>query len=111
MGAGCVRAAHVQAERGTAATGVAHGVAAAAGAFAFLLSTAGSMLVLVAEPLMLFVQQQALEGVNSAANDVLPIDVWCITVHTAPVLTAAAEDPGVSHTHQAVTALVALAVA
>ena len=90
-------------------TGVAHGSVAAGGAIAFLLSATGSTSVLVAEPLVLFVQQQALEGVNSTANDVPPVDVRCVAVHTTPVLGAAAEDAGVSRTHQAVAALVALA--
>ena len=74
-------AARVRAERGTAATGVAHGGVAAGGAIAFLLSTAGSTLVLVAEPLALFVRRQALEGVDGAANDIPPVDVRCVAVH------------------------------
>ena len=92
-------------------TGVAHGGVAAGGAIAFLLSAAGSMLVLVAEPLALLVRWQALEGVNGTANDVPPVDVRRVAVHAAPVLGAAAEDARVPLTHWAVAALVAMAVA
>jgi len=92
-------------------TRVAHGGVAAGGAIAFLLSAAGSTSVLVAEPLALLVRWQALEGVNGTANDVPPVDVRCVAVHAALVLGAAAEDAGVSRTHRAVAALVALAVA
>ena len=92
-------------------THVTHGGVTAGGAIAFLLSAAGSTSVLVAELLALLVWWQALEGISSTANDVSPVDMRCVAVHTALVLSAAAENAGVSHTHQAVTALVALAVA
>ena len=110
-GAGCACAAHVRAKRGTTVTGIAHSSVAAGSAIAFLLSATGSVSVLVAEPLALFVRRQALEGFDGAANDVPPVDVRRTAVKAALVLSAATEDARFPLMHRAVAALVALAVA
>ena len=72
------------------------------------------MLPVGASPLAMlapFVQWQALEGADGAANGALPVDVRRIAEHAEPVLSAAAEDAGVAGTHRAVAAFVALVAA
>ena len=94
MGAGCACAVHARAESGAIVIGVARGGISTGCAVPIMLSTAGSTSAQVAEPVLLLLWRQALEGVDRSANNVAPVDVWRIAVYASLVLGAAAEEAG-----------------